>query len=399
MIHLLTPGGWNGNCLNWTGTSWGGISTDWTGATYTPDVRNIMSYYDNDCTNLFSNGQRNTILFTMITLGDLLWTANMFNAFDTFEPDNSSVTARPIAVGETQEHSFHWCNPLNIGSNDDQDWLSFSIAEGQSLVAYTNQAGSTDTDTEITIFDQDLNQVAFDDNSNDGEFSKVMLENLPAGDYFMRITFNSELFSFNSIADYFITLEECVPSENCAEGIYIHSRTRIMQSTQKFTAPCNNSFVVASGASLIIRSEGEIEFLPGFEVEAGADFLAEIAPTNCNPDIIRKSGTKHTSEIFYTETQNYQNNSHLPPKENQPNNTLNVFPNPATEFVYFNISEMPLGAYASYQIVNIAGKVIKQDKIVYYGQTKIDISGLNSGFYVLKIVSENKIYSSKIIKK
>jgi len=71
-------------------------------------------------------------------------------------------------------------------------------------------------------------------------------------------------------------------------------------------------------------------------------------------------------------------------------NTLKVFPNPSSDFI--NIpSEYLNNAFKMYSIL---GKIVKEGKI---SSTKIKISDLNPGNYILKITSEGKTESKKIL--
>jgi len=125
---------------------------------YTPDTRNYMSYTGVDCEDDFSFGQIAVMYyFTFVkrrgqyTLGQ--WFPNDSNDFDRFEPDNAANAARPIVVGERQDHTSH-----TKGRND-VDWVSFTYPINGSLGNYgiritniTNNAVAN-----IQIFEQQVN--------------------------------------------------------------------------------------------------------------------------------------------------------------------------------------------------------------------------------------------------
>lgn len=71
--------------------------------------------------------------------------------------------------------------------------------------------------------------------------------------------------------------------------------------------------------------------------------------------------------------------------------TFNVYPNPATNFIYID-SEMKVDKY---EIFNISGQKV----IEGFDKNKINISELTSGMYFIKFEIEGKSYGSKIIKK
>ena len=71
-------------------------------------------------------------------------------------------------------------------------------------------------------------------------------------------------------------------------------------------------------------------------------------------------------------------------------NTLQVFPNPTSDFI--NIPSEYLNN--EFKMYSILGKIVKEGKI---SSTQIKISDLSSGNYVLKITSDGKTESKKIL--
>jgi hypothetical protein len=65
---------------------------------------------------------------------------------------------------------------------------------------------------------------------------------------------------------------------------------------------------------------------------------------------------------------------------------LNLFPNPTSDFIQLKLD----AAYSTlaYKIVDMAGKEIQSGQIV--NGEKIDVSILSSGYYLLKVSSNNK---------
>lgn len=71
---------------------------------------------------------------------------------------------------------------------------------------------------------------------------------------------------------------------------------------------------------------------------------------------------------------------------------ISVFPNPASDFISFNI-DSPY----SYTIFDMQSHVVAQESLI--SQNKISINNLQSGIYILKINTTNKIFTHKLIKK
>jgi hypothetical protein len=88
--------------------------------------------------------------------------------------------------------------------------------------------------------------------------------------------------------------------------------------------------------------------------------------------------------FVYTGINYYSNNS----------STLSVFPNPATNQIGINSSEIVSGSL--YRIVDLTGKTILSGKL--NTEKTIDISLLNSGCFILEVVTENQVFSQKILK-
>jgi len=107
---------------------------------------------------------------------------------DSFEPDNTSATAKPIVSGVPQTHSLH--------ANAEQDWLTFTLTQAADI-NITMQAGANDV-AEITLYDASLVSLANDN----GSAAQINLASLPAGTYFIR----AEEFENNAyIGSYTLT--------------------------------------------------------------------------------------------------------------------------------------------------------------------------------------------------
>lgn len=162
-----------------------------------PNVQNIMSYNSaTDCVDQFSRLQIAAMLWT------LKWQKTYHNGwdnpittFDSYEPDNESITARTIILNEVQERNFH--QQYNYNSTEDYayysqcdvDWVQFVAPCSRSFNIQTSAISErTNANTRLTLFDATLNQLAQnDDISPSNQFSNINF-NLVAGQtYFIRI--------------------------------------------------------------------------------------------------------------------------------------------------------------------------------------------------------------------
>ncbi len=76
---------------------------------------------------------------------------------------------------------------------------------------------------------------------------------------------------------------------------------------------------------------------------------------------------------------------------------INVYPNPTTEILNFNLTEKQ--GIAKYTISDLSGRVISENNIDLSSNNSIDVQELNNGYYILNIETADKKYHQKFIKK
>jgi hypothetical protein len=136
-----------------------------------------------------SNGQCSQIVQPLLPAGDyLVRVRNPQGALvpsylltllvsDAFEPDDTPETARPIALGETQERSIHRAG--------DVDWVRFVLTTMSPVTLETN---GTEGITELTLFAEgQLDSPLAEDDHTNGAFSRIRQEALPPGAYLVRV--------------------------------------------------------------------------------------------------------------------------------------------------------------------------------------------------------------------
>lgn len=95
---------------------------------------------------------------------------------DFFEPDNTSFTAKTIELNTQQSRS--------ISPIQDVDYARFTLPNAANIeIATAGVAG----DTRLFLYDNSLNQVAFNDDAGSGYFSRITRTNVPAGTYYALI--------------------------------------------------------------------------------------------------------------------------------------------------------------------------------------------------------------------
>jgi hypothetical protein len=74
-------------------------------------------------------------------------------------------------------------------------------------------------------------------------------------------------------------------------------------------------------------------------------------------------------------------------------NNICIYPSPAINSLTF---EGNIAQNASIEVVSLSGQVVLSSALI---NNKVDVSNLNSGVYILKISSNQHVYTSKIVKK
>ena len=80
---------------------------------------------------------------------------------------------------------------------------------------------------------------------------------------------------------------------------------------------------------------------------------------------------------------------------------ITLVPNPCTGFLTVTYQHPEKVCDLQITVINMQGKIIYDEKLLQQKEfsTTIDISDQPNGMYILKIVGDNKIYSTEIIKK
>ncbi|HKK68650.1 MAG TPA: T9SS type A sorting domain-containing protein, partial [Bacteroidales bacterium] len=74
---------------------------------------------------------------------------------------------------------------------------------------------------------------------------------------------------------------------------------------------------------------------------------------------------------------------------------LNIFPNPASHYVIIETGEKKPGDMHAYMYDN-TGHIVRQFQFTHQ-QTKVNLSGLPEGIYLLRIEDANKTTARKLI--
>lgn len=82
---------------------------------------------------------------------------------------------------------------------------------------------------------------------------------------------------------------------------------------------------------------------------------------------------------------------------------LDIYPNPVSEYLNINLSKSSFSTNDKIEIIDITGKMINDyslSSISRFNQrNSIDVSSLNNGLYFLRLITDDKVFVGKFIKK
>jgi hypothetical protein len=162
------------------------------------------------------------------------------------------------------------------------------------------------------------------------------------------------------------------------------------------------------------RAGYEITLKPGFHVQSGANFHAYLEPFTCVNGEYRNQNTDSTLATAYgfNEKFNFTNHGIIDYSKDKTEkeiaqNTepeidlkslLMVYPNPCTDkFTYMVSDQTELNKMQQIELYNMIGELVQTENINYNGQNILDITHLPSGIYVVKVISGERVYSTKIM--
>ncbi|MEW5870868.1 MAG: pre-peptidase C-terminal domain-containing protein [Chloroflexota bacterium] len=126
-------------------------------------------------------------------------------AQDVYEPDNTWDQASAIYPSVPQAH--------NISPVGDVDWARFTLTTGSEVILDTS--GAVGGDTRMWLYNSNLSQIEFDDDSGTGLYSHIdrlcAADPLPAGTYYVKVEENG---NDAVISDYqlSLTVNSCTPA-------------------------------------------------------------------------------------------------------------------------------------------------------------------------------------------
>ncbi len=155
-------------------------------------------------------------------------------------------------------------------------------------------------------------------------------------------------------------------------------------ATQTITVAGGDTYfkVLAEGSAILIAGQ-KILLLPGTGVAPGGYFRAYIAPGGpyCNAPAKSVAVNQIEDRAGFG---------------NHPSASPFIYPNPASSTI--TLVWNPLQENSSFNLVTIHGRVIMTETLPMSKEHRIDLSGLEPGIYIVKLVTGDKVYTTKLIK-
>ncbi|MDR1762082.1 MAG: T9SS type A sorting domain-containing protein [Bacteroidales bacterium] len=169
-------------------------------------------------------------------------------------------------------------------------------------------------------------------------------------------------------------------------------------TTNETVIGCNNlevqNVTIASGASVTMTAGETIIFKPGFYVEEGANFIAQIVPYD-NFASYQSAGTMQMPEqlvntLFMAKRAEVEFETEEMTKENPV-----FYPNPTRGIVYVETRSEDL--LQTISVFSANGQMMQQHNNLNAASGEIDLSEFNDGMYIIRLKAGDKDYFNKII--
>jgi hypothetical protein len=334
-------------------------------------------------------------------------TAVVSGCVAAFEPNETQATAAAITNGST--------NSAAISSTTDVDFFSITTTATSNIVY--NLVGPAGVDYDVTITNSAGTQIGSGTGSTATE--TISLNNQAAGTYYIRV------FGYNganSTTCYTIKATATTVSTGCANALDNATNGTIAGAA---TIPFNTNvtglinptgdndyykFVIATGGTATVT----LTTLPGDYdltiVNSAGTQLAISQNGSTTGETITRT---YTAGTYYARVYGYNGansatvcytlrvatgTASLPDlvDNNMPKGIIKLFPNPVSNKL--NVSVLGnLKNNTTLQITDTEGRVVLSQLVTTNPET-VDVSKLRSGTYMIKVISDDNVITSKFVK-
>ncbi len=156
-------------------------------------------------------------------------------------------------------------------------------------------------------------------------------------------------------------------------------------------------FEVLPGADVIYQAGTEVSIQPGVHIQAGSDFHAFVSPVNCGDGLDYGYSVLESmpegGESTYSELE--KENVSTTINEAMPNGIVSIYPNPNAG--QFTIALNGLEEAATVDVMNMLGATVYTKGNVRNAALQVNISNQPKGVYFVKVTSNGKVFTEKIV--
>ncbi len=153
------------------------------------------------------------------------------------------------------------------------------------------------------------------------------------------------------------------------------------------------------GKIYVVKSYGAMLGVINYPDVAGSGCDFVLNGINLDPDYLGASAALGLPNFVQSDFDSYQKGCSLPTSSAQsvPDNTLLIFPTPASDYLYFN-REVFGNDFFDICIADMSGKIIAEEKAdLTAANARISIASLEAGIYFLQAVNSRKQFNQKIV--
>jgi len=219
------------------------------------------------------------------------------------------------------------------------------------------------------------------DNIRDN-IEKIEIPNPVAGQtYTLTVSHKNTLYKNGQWFSVIISgLQECVANRTILSGV---SYPSLDQQQASATITAKNT--ISNGGKAIYHAGDEVLLKDGFTGLAGSEVRAYLE--GCTNDYNARTASMERTVVTYPATSSVEN-------VELPDNA--VYPNPGNGIFKVNLNGIPSGKV---EITGTDGKAMFDRSFKKQSEMEVDIRNSTPGIYILRVVSDQKVLTKKILKK
>lgn len=219
------------------------------------------------------------------------------------------------------------------------------------------------------------------DNNRDNT-EKIEIPNPVAGQvYTLTVNHKGSIGSGQNFSIVITGLKECVATRNIVSPV-----NSFASVTEQASSAITLSNTLDSNAHAIYHAGDEVVMTAGFTATKGSEFRSYVE--GCTNDYAARLRAVERSVVTYPMPIGEENETELP--ENA------VYPNPGTGLFRVKLNGIPSGKV---EIVAGDGQAVFNKSFKNQPEMEVDIKNATPGMYILRVVSDQKVLTRKIVKK